>query len=55
MFVSLSGGQVFTCSGYDCVSHMAMPNQSAPLSSKEYDLFGLFGLLADGSVGSVTL
>ena len=53
--LSLSGVHVLICSGNDCVSHMAMPNQSAPLSSKENDLFTLFGLLAGGSVGSVTL
>ena len=55
MLLSLSGVHVLICSGYDWVSHMAMPNQSAPLSSKENALFTLFGLLAGGSTGSVTL
>jgi hypothetical protein len=33
MFLLLSAGQVDSCSGYDWVSHIAMPNQKAPLSS----------------------
>jgi hypothetical protein len=55
MLASESGGHVVSCSGYDCVSHMAMPNQSAPLSSKEYDLFVWLGLLAEGSLGRIML
>ncbi len=55
MLLSLSGVHVDFCSGQDCVSHMAMPNQSAPASSVWNDLFTLFGLLVDGSAGSVTL
>jgi len=33
MLLSLSGVHVFISSGKDCVSHMAMPNQSDPATS----------------------
>jgi len=54
MFESLSGVHVLSVSGYDCVSHMAMPNQNAMPFSNVYDLPGLFGWFAEGSVGIVT-
>ena len=54
MLLSLSGVHVDTCSGYDCVSHRAIPNHSAPLSSKLYPLPGCVGCDGVGSCGSVT-
>jgi hypothetical protein len=37
MLESLSGVQLPTCSGYDWVSHIAMPNQIAGVSWKSHD------------------
>ena len=50
MLVSLLGSQVDTCSGNDCVSQSAIPNQKAPWSSKLYERF--IGFEAGGSLGS---
>ena len=52
MLVSLSGVQVDTRSGYDCVSQSAMPNHIAPFSSKWYERDS--GFVAGGSLGTVT-
>ena len=55
MLLSLFAGQVPTCSGYDCVSHSAIPNHHVGFSWNEYDLPGAFGFVGDGSLGSVRL
>ena len=51
MLLSLSGVQVATCSGYDCVSHSAIPNQKAGCSCA---LVVPAGGAEDGSRGSMS-
>ncbi len=54
MFVSLSGEQVLTCSGYDCASHIAISNQNAGWSSKLKDFPAWVELFGEGSFGGVS-
>jgi hypothetical protein len=49
---SLSGAHVLTCSGYEAVSHIAMPNQNAGVSWKLHDRPGFTE--GGGSLGNVT-